>query len=145
METIKKPEHNRYDNIYEIRMEHKYGERALKQFFEELRHVESDYFVLRPRKPVFYHKEPESFLKALTKGFHAPVWKIVIPRLEEPHTGSIYYIARTDDAIHVFRGTFGYWGVGPHQSALIEEFLDRLGVPVEVRDGDYLLGLLGVV
>jgi len=70
---------------------------------------------LRPRKPVLYHLSPGSFLWSLLDEpeIKLPVWKILTPR---PGTrqGAIYYIADGKHRLHVFRGTYGYSGIGPH-------------------------------
>ena len=133
-----KPEHNKYDNIWEIR---KKGNLVLTKTMNRL----------EPRRLKFYEaRDPETFLWAIIKSqsFHLPIWKVVVPNLDEPRTmsGAIYYIVRLvkDERkkMVMFRGTFNYGGSGPHQSALIEEYLSAVNYPIEVRSADYLLGML---
>lgn len=79
-----------------------------------------------------------------TKPIKLPIWKVIAPGINEgliSHTGANYYIAQTDEAVYVFRGTYGYGGEGCHQSAFIEKAIKMLGLPIEERDADYLLTL----
>ena len=98
----------------------------------------------RDKVTIFYHMTPESWLRALVTAaaVKLPLWRVITPWGSD---GAVYYVFYDEeDRVHVFRGTYGYGGCGPHQSALIEAFIDRYlgGLYFENRDGDYLLGLL---
>jgi hypothetical protein len=109
------------------------------------------------KKKVYYHLTPDSFLKTLKeKRVRLPIYRITF-RPSESRSGEIYYVARTSkksdtirseesEQIHVFRGTFGYFGAGPGFSALIDSFFDSRNWKIEKRDGDAncLLAALGV-
>ena len=93
---------------------------------------------------VWVHQTVESFLKALAQSNIAlPMMRICTPWGE---TGDVYYVFEDADAprIHMFRGTYGYGGTGPHQSATIEAWIAkwRPGVSIETRNGAYLLSAL---
>ena len=76
-----------------------------------------------------------------------PVFKVVVP--SEGNVGSIYYVAEGEDhegeVIAFFRGTYGYYGSGCRQSAFVEKTFKKYGIPIEKRDGDYLLSLLRII
>jgi len=137
-EQVKKPEHNKFDNIFEIRS---------KPFGWEDRIAEA--MVGRvPRQPrrvgnALIHDDVESFVRRIRQGrFLLPVVKILMPELDF-NSGSIYYVLRgKDEPNHIFRGTFGYGGTGPHESALVEEVLERMNCMMELRSGDYLLSFI---
>ncbi len=71
-------------------------------------------------------------------------YKVVIPR--NVSTGANYYIVhgvdKQGEVVAFFRGTYGYAGTGPLQSAFVELAFKMLKIPLEIRDGDYLLSLL---
>jgi len=140
-----KPEHNQFDNIYELRMKNDYGQRTLAEILEGRRPLLVDEIELRPSKRIVDHRTPESFIGRILRlgRFKHPLWKVVCPR-PRGETGAIYYIVDAIDTVHIFRGTYGYMGTGPHQSALIEEFMETHGLRLELRDGDYLLTLIGL-
>ena len=94
---------------------------------------------------VVYYHTVWGFLKSVLKmtNFKFPVWKVICPRPDNPKVGAVYYIVKQDlSTSHVFRGTYGYYGTGCHESALIEKMFEMLKFPITVRDGDYLLTLL---
>lgn len=95
-----------------------------------------------------YFAFAEDFIRFVVRleSFKLPVFKVVIPC---GHTGANFYVVegktrKGEKVIAFFRGTYGYGGEGPHQSALVEKFFEILRVPLEVRCGDYLLGLLRI-
>jgi len=145
-EDKSKPEHNKFDNIYELRMRNNYGRRRLKEILELCRHRSpTDYWVMASKR--WYHGRVESFIYWL---FRRPVknlrvWKVLAPHLDDPRIGAVYYIF--EDAvrgtIHCYRATYGYGGSGPHEAAVIEEAIEVRKLFIELRDADYLLGLLG--
>ena len=76
-----------------------------------------------------------------------PVFKVVIPC---GSIGANYYIVRGEivegrEVIVFFRGTYGYAGTGPHQSAFVEKFFKLFRYPIQTRCGDYLLSLLCII
>jgi len=145
---VNKPKHNMFDNIYELRMRNGYGRRMLEEILRTKPWVNA-YEIRAPAKPLFYHASPGSFIHAVLrlKSIKHPVWKVIVPPMKEAGfpAGSIYYIVESEDCIHFFRGTYDYEGSGPHQSAVVEEFFDRLGFTLELRTADYLLSLLGLL
>lgn len=140
--THSKPKHNRYDNIWEIRSE---GYPTKSQL--------ADAIAYRPRLGdimsyaggrILCYRSEEAFCSTLIRGrFKLPIWKVILP---EPNAsmGIIYYAAEdAEGRLHLFRGTYGYRGVGPHQSAFIEAFIeDVLGLSPELRGGDLLIDLI---
>jgi hypothetical protein len=78
---------------------------------------------------------------ARLKRVEPAAWKIVIPRLDRRDVGAIYYAVEAGPKSLICRATYGYWGRGPHEAALIEACLELLGLHFEVRDGDHLLNL----
>jgi len=99
----------------------------------------------RDTSVMIYHHSPESWLKALlTAGcVMLPLYRVFTPWGPE---GAVYYIFEDSRGyVHVFRGTYGYGGTGPHQSALIEAFVEKLGLPFVNRDGDHLLSLIKAI
>jgi len=137
-EQVKKPEHNKFDNIFEIRKDYPHIEEKIAEALVGR--------LPRPARRVgkaLIHDDVESFIRRLRQSnFKLPVWKVVIPDLEQ-ETGAIYYVIQgVSEWNHIFRGTFGYGGTGPHESALVEEVLDRMNCMIEVRNGDYLLGFV---
>lgn len=134
---VEKPKHNRYDNIYEIRQTGYPSNELMTRACKTLD--------IRERTKiggaiVFRHVK-EFISTVVNNTVRLPIWKIVIPRLDG-HTGAIYYIAQIKEATLIFRGTYGYGGTGPHESALIEACFEKTGFYFEVRDGDYLLNFL---
>jgi hypothetical protein len=148
-QVSKIPEWNRYDNIFDV-MESQTTEQLNNQFEEAIR-GKPDRHPPRIGKAVF-HITLGTFLRAVSgKAMRLPLWKIVIPDLDNQMQGAIYYVVNTIEGgtaagtNHIFRGTFGYWGTGPHESALIEWFLTKIrGGWFEIRNGDYLLSFLEV-
>jgi len=152
---IEIPEYNKYDNIWQIKKEHpepienikaymegktKHGLRIT--FFKGGSRVKNTYKVRHA--PYFIHLV---WRIAKKLGIELPIWKAVCPDLDRPDQGSIYYIVhyrtkKGKDRALMFRGTYGYWGTGPHESALIEQFFEHLKWPIEVRGPDYLLDLI---
>jgi len=137
-QETKKPEHNKHDNIFEIRKIYPHIDDAIAQAIVGK----------VPRSPrrvgnALIHDHVESFIRRIRQGnFKLPVWKIVIPDLEQEN-GVIYYVLQeTQGSNNIFRGTYGYGGTGPHESALVEEVLIRMNCTIEVRNGDYLLGFI---
>lgn len=140
-----KPEWNSFDNIWEIRQKHPVSPEELERIIKgnafpykwdlEFATKIGDTYLI-DTVDFFIH------LIAKTKRIRLPVWKVVCPRLDNPAQGAIYYIIKGEKDNLMFRGTYGYWDTGPHESAKIEQFLETLKLPIEVRDGDYLLSLL---
>jgi len=86
------------------------------------------------------------FVRSL-KVVKLPVFKVVVPC---GPVGANYYIVRGEivegrEVIVFFRGTYGYSGAGPHQSAFVEKFFKLFRYPIQTRCGDYLLSLLCIV
>lgn len=140
---VEKPKHNQYDNIWEIRQSGYPSETQIQEVLEK------PYFgtdissseVTKVGKGLVY-RHIENFIRSvLCKTIRLPIWKIVIPNINGS-SGAIYYIAECNIYNLIFRGTFGYWGTGPHESALIEAIFEKRGLFFEVRDGDYLLNFL---
>lgn len=139
-----KPSHNQYDNIWEIRTQGYRGrgyppERWIKEIQKgppDLPHEEE---LTKVGRGLIFH-DVEDFCRALLfTQIKLPVWKIVVPDLKQPN-GAIYYLAEnTKGQSYCFRGTYGYAGTGPHESAKIEAILEARGLNLEVRNGDYLL------
>ena len=142
IEKLAKPEHNRYDNIWEIRQRYP-GQELLKEVTSKVQVTEIlSEDVLQIGKALVFHDVKKFIRGVLQKRMiRLPIWKIVVPRLSAK-TGAIYYIACGEDYNRIFRGTFGYCGTGPHESALIEAAFEAYELCFEVRDGDYLLGFL---
>jgi hypothetical protein len=134
-EQIKKPKHNEFDNIFEIRKNYPHIEEKIAEALVGR--------LPRPPRTVgraMIHVDVESFIRRLRQSnFKLPVWKIVIPDLGQKN-GFIYYVIQgVNERNHIFKGTYGYSGTGPHESALVEEVLERMNCMVEIRSGDYLL------
>ena len=139
---MEKPKHNCFDNSWEIRQTGYPTKEQIAEIFEKPYvgiDISDSHNVTRIGKGLIYH-HVKDFIKTvlLKKSIKLPIWKIVIPSLTVK-SGAIYYIVCCNDYTFVFRGTFGYWGTGPHESALIEEIFEQHGLTFEVRDGDYLL------
>ena len=139
-----KPKHNAFDNIYEIRRTPGFEVR----FEDFLKDVSLERLGENARTYMLtyiYYLTPEAWIKSLISKARVslPIWKILIPDSPSSTIGAIYYIFKDEKGVaHVYRGTYGYGGCGPHESALIEEFLERNGYPIELRGGDYLLNIL---
>lgn len=140
-----KPLCNKYDNIWEIRQ----GGSPSPERVEQVLTQKSEWPVRTSRlgKGIIY-SHVENFLYAAAKAskiLELKVWKIMCPDLDKPEEGSIYYIVTTKQSNkqrnRICKATYGYWGEGPHQAALIEACFEKLGLKIEVRDGDYLLSL----
>jgi len=133
-----KPRHNQHDNIWEIRQDDYPSMEQMQEAFNTLTAFREQ---TKVGGAIIFHDVRE-FISAVTKqSVRLPIWKIVIPRLEG-HTGAIYYVADRKGANLIFRGTYGYYGTGPHESALIEACFESRGLYFEVRDGDDLLMFL---
>lgn len=147
-QVSKIPEWNRYDNIFDV-IQSQTSEQLNNQFQEAIQRGKGKSRVSRIRRAVVHHSI-ETFLRAVrSKAMRVPLWKIVIPDLTNPAQGAIYYVVNTPEGgtaagtNHIFRGTFGYWGTGPHEAALIEWFLTKIRRGwFEIRNGDYLLSFL---
>ena len=76
------------------------------------------------------------------------VYKIRVPRDEK--TGDFYYIAKGTDSIvdskviAIFRGTYGYRGGGPYQSAVVEAVLRWYGYNIEETPLSYFFTILEI-
>ncbi|MCD6593127.1 hypothetical protein J7L00_03485 [Candidatus Bathyarchaeota archaeon] len=142
-----KPKHNRFDNIWEIRKSRGF-ETRFGDFLRDVKMLSLERFKRDVRSNMLtyvYYLTPESWVRSLTSksSVSLPIWKILIPDVPGASVGAIYYIFKDAMGVaHVFRGTYGYGGSGPHESALIEEFLERNGYPIEFRGGDYLLDII---
>lgn len=93
----------------------------------------------------------EDFVRYIDKRLRAikiPVYKVVIPC---GAIGANYYIVEgvsreEKDTIVFFRGTYGYGGQGPHESAFVETYFNKiLGIKMKILCGDYLLTLLRII
>jgi len=141
--AVEKPEWNRYDNIFEV-MQNQTVEQLndqLREAFDKAKHKH------KHNAQVVLHHDIECFLTAVHSiEVRLPLWKIVIPELDQPSHGAIYYVVETvRHEKHIFRGTFGYFGSGPHESALVEYLMTRVRhCWFEVRSGDYLMGFLNM-
>lgn len=137
-QKVEKPEHNKYDNIFEIR-------KKFENWDDKISQVMMGKMPRSPRKVgnALVHDDVEAFVRRIRYGnFKLPLWKILIPCLDLK-TGAIYYVLQgSEGANHIFKGTFGYEGIGPSESALVEEVLSRTGYPIEVRSGEYLLDFI---
>jgi len=122
------------------------SEDEFKDFLKRSVDVRLTHYELIPKKPIKYLESPEQLVKAVTTNIvRRPVWKIVCPDVETARTGANYYIVETHDAVYVFRGTYGYSGTGPRESALVEKALEYHKIPIEVRSADYMLAVLGLM
>ena len=139
---MEKPKHNKFDNIWEIRQSGYPSKEQIADIFEKPYagiDISDPQNVTGIGKGLIYHRVEDFIRTVLQKrSIKLPIWKIVIPLLEGK-SGAIYYIVCCSDYTFCFRGTFGYWGTGPHESALIEAIFEQHGLTFEVRDGDYLL------
>jgi len=140
--TKTKPEWNRWDNIWEIRES---GYPSEEQVEEVLSTEPMFKRTHRIGKAIIFDNE-DHFIQVVGKSkVKLPVWKVLCPHLDNPNQGAIYYIVQTEERNLVFRGTYGYWGVGPHQSAMIEHIFQKVyHLYFDVRSGDYLLTLMGL-
>jgi len=131
----------------------------ITECFEKVTEPELDLLIEKTRfngYKILKARSPKDFLSSIAymyKSIHVPVWKVVIPKVDKygcvEGQGAIYYIVRgilknNSKAIVVFRGTYGYHGTGPYESAFVEKGLKFLGMSIEERDGDYLLTLLDI-
>ena len=146
MKAEEKPKHNAFDNIWEIRKSRGFLTRC-EDFLREVERIpervvdEARSYMLS----YIYYLTPEAWVRSLINRISVklPIWKILIPDVPGASVGAIYYIFKDEKGVaHLFRGTFGYGGCGPHESAMIEEFLERKGYPIELRGGDYLLDII---
>ena len=140
---VQKPKHNKFDNIWEIRQT---GYPSEELFLEATKQVQvidiSTRDVAQIGGALIFHDVRKFIHSILQKhGVKIPIWKIVIPQLERDN-GAIYYIAECKDYNRIFRGTYGYGGTGPHESALVEACFEKFGLCFEVRNGDYLINFL---
>lgn len=136
-----KPKWNRYDNIFEIIRDT--PTRVMNENIEDAikRSLHRGYLYGK----AYIHREPGSFISNMRRGsVLMPVWKIMVPGLDKPSVGAIYYVYQRgkDGETHIFRGTFGYGGTGPHESAMIEYEMTRRHLQIEIRDVDALLGFM---
>jgi len=136
-----KPAHNKFDNIYEIRQTGYPTEDLINETLTSTSPFKRSRRIGKTRIFDDAHHFIHTIVRNFKEGIKMPVWKVVIPRLND-NTGSIYYIVQTQKVNLIFRGTFGYFGTGPHESALIEAIFEKLNFTIEVRDGDYLLSFL---
>jgi len=148
------PEYDKYDNIAEIKAKHPVSAEELERIMKGKAMMFKGGSRIRK---TFYVNNCNYFIylahRMLRKGgIKLPIWKIVVPDLDRTHQGSIYYIVQGERRNLMFRGTFGYWGTGPHEAAKIEQFFElmfghsdvsgNIVAPIEVRSGDYLLSFL---
>lgn len=141
---IHKPKHNIHDNIHEIRRTGYPNKELLSEVTKRVQGIDvSTDDVKQIGKTLIFYDVKKFIHSVLQKSIRLPIWKIVIPRLDGG-SGAIYYVACGKDHNSIFRGTFGYGGTGPHESALIEAAFESFNLNFEVRDGDYLLGFLEV-
>lgn len=142
-----KPQHNKYDNIHEIRMMMPKGT-VTDVVDSEVRLPKR---TERIGRAVLYGSVGHFVRDILRRHeMSLPAWKIVLSHLGTPDKGDIFYVAevklRKDSKEYtplIFRGTFGYLGTGPHESACVEEVFDNMGIPLELRgDGDILLSFI---
>lgn len=139
-----KPKHNLHDNIWEIRQTGYPTKEQLLEAMKKVQVIDISTDDVTQIGGAYVFRDVEKFIHSVLQkhGVLLPIWKIVIPRLDGA-TGAIYYIAEIKDGFnHVFRGTYGYGGTGPHESALIEACFECCGLYFEVRDGDYFLNFL---
>jgi hypothetical protein len=136
--TRERPWCNLYDNIYDIRMSGYPSSRKIERTLTE-RPPQSP--TLRLGRGVMY-SSAEGFIYDVVHArlVKSPIWKIVIPRLGRHDVGTIYYVAEEGPSSLAYRATYGYWGTGPHEAALIEACFEQVGFRFEVRDGGCLLG-----
>jgi len=138
-----------YDHLNKLR--EGYAERELKEILSR-----PDRFYQKPHRLGIWSRltrifpDPEYFVKKVSKlkSFTIPVFAIITPfELGKDSPGAIYWIVLNPNANNgvrwVTRTTYGYGGTGPHQSAVILEFFEKRGIPIEARTGDYLLRFLG--
>ena len=139
-----KPAHNVYDNIWELRQRGYPSKEQLVEVFTAKADVDLSPGEMTVLGKAVLVRSVEKFLRlVLHKTVSLPIYKCVVPRLNG-QGGAIYYVVCCmDDYTYVFRGTFGYDGTGPHESALAEAVFEKVGFQLEVRDGDYLLGFSG--
>jgi len=144
------PAWNLYDNIWGI-MKTLSTEQWNQRFLDEIAAAKAMKERATVRGKARIHRTVGSFLNAIrNRPIRLPCWKIIIPHLQgKDQTGSIYYVVNTPEGgtaagtNHIFRGTFGYGGTGPHESALIEWFVTKTrNCFFEIRDGDFLLGFM---
>jgi hypothetical protein len=133
-----RPEWNRYDNIYDIRMS---GHPSSREIERALTKRPGQSSTLSLGRGLIY-SSAEGFIYdvAHAKLAKSPIWKIVIPRLDGHDVGTIYYVAEEGSSSLAYRAAYGYWGTGPHEAALIEACFEQVGFRFEVRDGGCLLG-----
>ena len=149
MKAEEKPKHNQFDNIYEIRNSPGFKAR-FRDFLRNVEKMSPERFVDEAHRTTliyYYYLTPEAWIRSLISraSVSLPIWKILVPDSPSSTVGAIYYIFKDSSGVaHVFRGTYGYGGCGPHESACIEEFLEKSGYPIELRGGDYLLNILGL-
>jgi hypothetical protein len=136
--TRERPRCNLYDNIYDIRMSGYPSSREVERVLTERPRQSSTLRLGRG----FIYTSAEDFVYdvAHAKLARSPIWKVMIPRLDRHNVGTIYYVAEGEPSSLAYRATYGYWGAGPHEAALIEACLERIGLQLEVRDGGCLLG-----
>lgn len=143
-EMGEKPDHNKYDNIWEIRQSRS-PELWMDDFKRALEKPIDEGRVEKIGLARIYDLV-ENFVRTIAraKQINLPVFKVITGRLEGG-TGAIYYVAKVDGTNCIFRGTYGYGGTGPHESAFVEFVLEKKGIVgqlIEVRGGDYLLNFL---
>lgn len=135
---------NEYDNLAKIKASMKITSETIKRIVSapiKITRIDTDKAI------IFYYHTVEGFLRSIYRlpTFSLPAWKVICPRLDNPKIGSIYYIVKSNKYSHVFRGTYGYSGTGCHESALIEKIFEKNNWNFAIRDGDYLLTILGVI
>lgn len=141
MSEEKKPVHNRFDNIWDIRKE--WQRRINEEIKEALQKPPRTdlHVVYTPSKEIVLHHSVEDFISSIHRiPIRLPAYKMLAPDLDVP-SGAIYYVVEDADTknLHIFRGTYGYGGRGCIESAIVEEYLDRRGVSLELRSPDLLM------
>jgi len=136
-EAEEKPSWNKYDNIWEIRQS---GYPSIEKIERVLTTRPNPYPILRlGRGRIYTDVEHFIFDVTHTRPISLPLWKIILPKLDRRNVGVIYYVAASKSKNLLYRATYGYWGTGPHESALIEACFEKIGFSFDVRCGGYLL------
>jgi hypothetical protein len=136
--TRERPRCNLYDNIYDIRMGGYPSSREIERALTERPRRSSA--VRLGRGIIYYSTQGFIYDVAHARLARSPAWKVMLPQLDRHDVGTIYYIVEEGSRSLAYRATYGYWGSGPHEAALIEACFEQIGLRFEVRDGGCLLG-----
>ena len=151
-ETVKsetKPEHNKYDNIWELRHKRWWWDemQSVGQILEQMPQLLIAQTILGTG---LLYRHVQNFLYAVAKAneiLELEAWKILCPFLGETNKGTLYYIIREKQRNRnkqknlVFKATYGYLGQGPREAALIETCFEMLRLNIRLGDGNDLLDL----